>query len=766
MTLHRLLIIVLSLLVLPGSRQHAHAQGTTLVDGADYRIQCDGQGRGGVTAGAAIDDPSILLYLTTTDNPDLLLWTITADGTDAAGHTTYTLRHTATGLYATYDGQRNDYKRYVELTAHPQGDASRWTFTDRGGSWSIDNVHAPEHHWHVRSSLLTGTYADDVPPGTNSRFALFTPDGLRVDQLAPPEPSFANLIGTLRVGCKTAIHDATTDTYLIPLPDHYRADDNITLPVHFDPTAGTLTISGHPATSGEDYTFLRFKNGHNFQLRLTTPDGTTYKASLAFTFLPVIELFGYGFSPNYAPGMVRVNDPDTEADDPLLHMKTHWRGNTSLRRAKKCYALKLTDADGQSIDHKLLGLRSDNNWVLDAAMIDPSRVRNRVSTDIWNDFRTDPYYADAEPKARTATRGRMVELFLNGTYDGIYCMTEKLDRKQLKLRKLETTDPSTGSEQAQTDPVQHGIIYKAVEWHYTSYFGYEGGTFTGVLPPEPLNTTDAWGGWEIKYPDLGDGEPIDWGPLYDHVAFVATADKNAFQREVAQRFDLPALRDYYLLQELAMGFDNSAKNIYWFIYDAAQSTRMSLAPWDFDGTWGRIWNGTVGNSDPSTTLRDYSGDLLSANKIYSQLMRWNVDGWNEDLAQRYCQLRYAGHFSPERLKQRFTDYFHLMAESGATQREVQRWDGIEGFHIDFDTELPYIHQWIDTHIAVLDAYYHYDPRVVGGQSPIITAAPIDVYTLDGRRVMRISVPTATEAERQLHSLPSGLYIVGGRKVRI
>lgn len=153
MTLHRLLIIVLSLLVLPGSRQHAHAQGTTLVDGADYRIQCDGQGRGGVTAGAAIDDPSILLYLTTTDNPDLLLWTITADGTDAAGHTAYTLRHTATGLYATYDGQRNDYKRYVELTAQPQGDASRWTFTDRGGSWSIDNVHAPEHHWHVRSSL-------------------------------------------------------------------------------------------------------------------------------------------------------------------------------------------------------------------------------------------------------------------------------------------------------------------------------------------------------------------------------------------------------------------------------------------------------------------------------------------------------------------------------------------------------------------------------------------------------------------------------------
>lgn len=763
MQLHRLHILLVCLLAMLGATRHASAQGITFVDGANYRIQCDGKGSGGVTAGAAIGDPSVLLYLTTTDTPDVLLWTITTDGTDASGHTAYTLRHTATGLYATYDGQRNDYKRYVELTAEPQGDASRWIFTDRGGSWSIDNVLAPEHHWHVRSSLLTGTYADDVTPGTNSRFSLFTPEGLRVDQLTPPEPSFGNLIGTFRVGNKTPVYDADAQTYLVTLPESYRADESITLPVHFDPTAGTLTISGHEVTDGEDYTFLRFKSGHNFQLRLTTPDGTTYKASLAYTFLPIVELFGYGFSANYAPGMVRVNDPDTEADNPLYHMKTHWRGNTSIRRAKKNYALKLTDADGQSVDHKLLGLRSDNNWVLDAAMIDPSRVRNRVSTDIWNDFRVDPYYADAEPKARTATRGRMVELFLNGTYDGIYCMTEKLDRKQLKLRKIETLDDQG---QPLAEPQQHGIIYKAVEWHYTSYFGYEGGAFTGVLPPEPLNTTDAWGGWEIKYPDFNDGDPIDWGFLYDHVAFVATADVDRFAHEVADRFDLPALRDYYLLQELAMAFDNSAKNIYWFIYDAAQSTRMSLAPWDYDGTWGRIWNGTTGNSDPNLQLRDFSGSLLSANKIYSQLMRYDIDGWNAELAARYCQLRYAGHFSPERLKQRFADYFDLLAESGATQREVERWNGVEGFTLDFEAEQTYINQWIDTHVAVLDAFYHYDPLVVGGQSPTLTAAPIDVYTLDGRRITRINATSATDAEHQLHSLPSGLYIVGGRKIKI
>lgn len=740
------------------------AQELSLHSGEAYRIECVGVGQGGVVPGRVVDDPSVLLYVTAGVSSDDLLWTIEESGKGPSGQKAYTLRHRTTGLYATYDGQRNDYKRYVELTTKPDGDASRWTFTDRGGSWSIDNVKTPEHHFHTRGSMLVGTYADDVPPGANSRYVLYNAEGQRLSTIEEPEPSLYNQIGTLRINGERAAYDGRTNSYLVTLPEQYRGAKSVSLLVEYNDKNGELEADFISMPSGRKHSFGPFDKGTSIGLVLRTPDGETYEASLAFTYLPVVQLYGY-FSPNYNSGQIRVNDADTDGEDELLHMRSHWRGNTSLGRAKKSYAVKLTNAEGESIDRKLLGLRNDNNWVLDAAFIDPSRIRNRVSTDIWNDYRVDPYYAEQEPKARTATRGRMVEVFLNDAYDGIYCMTEKLDRKQLKLKKLQTREED-GFEVI--DPTQHGIIYKAVEWDYTSYFGGGHGDFAGVLPSEPSNERDAWGGWEIKYPDLGDGEPIDWTPLYDHVAFMATCTDADFRRQAALRFDLPALRDYYLLQELALAHDNSAKNIYWFIYDAAESTKLSLAPWDFDGTWGRIWNGTTGNSYPDKTLRDFAEQNLSANKIYSMLMRLNLDGWNDKLGERYAELRRAGVFSLESLYARFASYFALMQDSGATLRETDRWDGNSGFALDFDAELPLIRDWIDVHLATLDAFYAYDP-ITGLSAPTSPAGSqrtINVYSPDGRLVRRIEAQSGQEAEATLRTLPPGVYIIGGRKVKL
>lgn len=756
--LHRLVVFFLSLLPFVG-----HAQNVVLRSGGAYRIECASIGQGGVVPGSVVGNSAVLLHVTDVADSADFLWTIAENGTTADGTKAYTLRHTSTGLYATYDGLRDDNKRYVALTPDLQGDASRWIIVDRFGTWSIENVQAPAHHWHTRSSNLCGTYADDVPPGGGSRYSLYTSEGSKVTHLEHPKPEFSNLIGDFRFDGVRAIYDKSTHTYLASLPEAMRQERSIRLRVDYDASQGELEVDYITAAAGRQHTFSEHLGGHVHQLALRTPDGSVYEARLAFTFLPVVELFG-SFGASASRGQVRVNDADNP-DDELLNMRAHWRGNTSLNRPKKSYAVKLVDASGQSIDRKFLGLRSDNNWILDAAFVDPSRIRNRVSTDIWNDFRTDPYYGDQEKKARTATRGKMVEVFLNGSYDGVYCMTEKLDRKQLKLKKFSTVD---GDGSPLAAPPQHGIIYKAVEWHYTSYFGNDGGAFTGVMPAEPVNSHDAWGGWEIKYPDFGDGDPIDWGPLYNHVAFMATCSDDAFMTEVAQRFDLPAMRDYYLLQELAMAYDNSAKNIYWFIYDAAESTQMSLAPWDFDGTWGRVWDGSKSYSVPDCTLRDKSGSLLSANKIYSYLMRLDYDGWNAQLASRYAELRRLGIFDPAHLRARFDAYLDLIEASGADSREVERWDGSSGYRLDWSAERDYLHEWIDAHVAYLDSFYGYDPIVSIAEAATSPdgARHQDVYDLQGRHVMRLSGHSAADSLHELRQLPAGIYVVGGRRVKI
>lgn len=749
------------------------ADEVVFASGDDYRIECAGHNQGGFAPGSIDGNPAVLYYYDQSPAASLMLWTIEQAGTSADGSPAYTLRHKSTGLYATYDGLRDVNKRYVKMSTSPEGDASLWVFTDRGTAWSIDNVQHPEHHFHVRSSCLTGTYADDNPPGINSQFRLYTADGRRVTTLTPPLPNLENQMGSFTVGQYRAVYDKSTSTYLVSLPADLRTKHYLTGAIRYDSANGTLFIDEAEVADGADYEFADFVNGNTFALRFACRNGEVFCGVLTFTFMPIIELFG-GFSAKTSDGEVRVNDPEKPEEAVLHHMKAHWRGNTSLNRAKKCYALKFTDDDGEKLDVKLLGMRSDNNWILDAAFIDPSRIRNRVSTDIWNDYHCAPYYGEQEPKARTATRGCMVEVFLNGAYDGIYCFTEKLDRKQLKLRKLETT---TADGFQLPEPVQHGLLYKAVEWDTTTYFGFDGIGFTDILPWEPLSYNDAWGGWEVKYPDLGDGEPIDWHPLWDHTRFMYLCTDDEFRAEAAERFDLPVLRDYYLLQELAMAFDNSAKNIYWYVYDAAESTKMSLSPWDFDGTWGRVWDGSYGNSYAEWMFRDYYEPRQSNNKIFSLLMRLNVDGWNEQLARRYGELRYSGIFDPDNIYQRFADYFALMRESGATQREYNRWNNADGYQLDFDAELPFLRRWIDTHVAVLDAFYHYDPVVVGIDGARLNpeqtsyaedAKPEDVrvHAPDGRCVLALPRESGRALESALRALPHGVYIVDGKKIKL
>ena len=214
-----LIILIIALLT-----SALHAQNVIFHSGATYRIQCVGMGQGAIVPGSVIDNPAVLYYTADLTDTERTLWTITADGVDNQGNTAYTLRHTTTGLYATYDGLRGDNKRYVDLTAEPQGDASHWAFVDRGGSWSIDNVKAPEHHFHVRASMLTGTYADDVPPGANSRFVLVGTDGSTVTHMIPPEPAFDNLVSDLTLDGKPAIYDAATNTYLATVSPTSRRD--------------------------------------------------------------------------------------------------------------------------------------------------------------------------------------------------------------------------------------------------------------------------------------------------------------------------------------------------------------------------------------------------------------------------------------------------------------------------------------------------------------------------------------------------------------
>ena len=429
--------------------------------------------------------------------------------------------------------------------------------------------------------------------------------------------------------------------------------------------------------------------------------------------MPVVRLDG-DFGDEYSLGTMSLTD--VRGETTLYKVESKWRGHTAKLYDKKAFAVKLLDDGGDDMDASLLGMREDNSWILDAMAADKARMRNRVSFDLWNDFSSETYIRkEYEPESVNGTHGHFVELYLNGSYHGIYCLTEKIDRKQLKLKKMK-------------DGVR-GLLYKADSWDGTQFYAYS----------DFDNSQPTWMGWESQYPDVEDDGETDWQPLHDAVKFALEASDAEFSERAAQLYDLPVWTDYFIFIRLLLAIDNHGKNTFAYLYDKTEDSRLGMAPWDLDATWGRNYDGTFLEPDL------FHGSHRLLDRLAEQ------EGFMESMADRYFELR-KGVFSADSLKARFRKYFNYFDETGAAERETARWSGINGVNLDFPGERLYIESWIDGRLAAVDSYFRPYATSVGRVEAGEGKSSPRVYDLQGRTVGN-AVPRG-----------GGVYIVGGKKV--
>ncbi|MBQ9361897.1 MAG: CotH kinase family protein [Bacteroidaceae bacterium] len=411
--------------------------------------------------------------------------------------------------------------------------------------------------------------------------------------------------------------------------------------------------------------------------------------------LPVVYLTTDGLSTTFNDGTFQL---DSGA---VMQADIRWRGATSLKYQKKSYAIKLKDAAGDKLNVSLLGMRSDNSWILDAMTIDKARMRNRVSTDLWLDFSRKPYYFVKEPELINGTRGKFVEVYLNGSYEGLYCLTEKVDRKQLKLKKFK-------------DNTVRGIMYKANTHCYMwepdeSKYAYD-------------NAKPTWSGWEVQYPDVEEEEPIDWAPLADLTHWLTFASDEAVNDSLEDYIDFPVWIDYFLMVDLMLGNDNAAKNVITSYYDLTKpGQKATVSPWDMDATWGRSWQADTLSAERWTGLY---------HQIQARLLFSRTDS-AEIYTPRYSELRQT-YFTADSLKKYFKTYFDLFRATGVAERETQRWSGVDGIDLDFDAEEAYIYEWIDTRLAFLDKYYQpQSPAIADTRADSISLPVLHIKTVNG-----------------------------------
>lgn len=606
--------------------------------------------------------------------------------------------------------------------------------------------------------------------------------------------AFAEAFDSLRINDKQLVYDGKGNAYFATLPEGMRNGGDYTAKVTYklkttNAEGYTLKVNGQEPDADGYVTFDNVDCETLYPIELTNAsENVDLSAKIQFTFLPIVELNCSSVnSKAYTTGSLRVTDPASLGYDSLMIAAFKYRGASSSNYPKRSYAIKLRDENGNSVDRKLLGYRSDNNWILDAMYIDLACMRNRVATDLWNAFECKPYYADREKKVRTGTRGKFVEVILNGQWWGLYCMTEKMDRKQLKLKKFVPASLSTTGENE-----VHGVLYKSNQWTYEVFMGHESNDDNDnkqvIYPHKKVSDyknilgQETWCEYEFKYPDYED-EAVEWRPLHDAANMVATSFILNID-SVKSRFDYPMLRDYYLFIDLLLATDNHGKNLFWYAYDTQgpEGDKLSLAPWDLDGTFGQDWDGVITNTkdvtlDFDTYIKNYEhGQFAIFDLIKSR------SEWQQDLKDRYAELRIKGVISGDSIANRFANYASLFEASLADQREQNMWSKTyHSRHKDIQGGATYAESWIRRRVNWLDQKYGFDAAVtaineakaeayfaaLGGVGCISVnagkAQPVRIYNIAGQLVRNAQVGSGVTT---INGIPAGIYVVNGTKVMV
>lgn len=490
-------------------------------------------------------------------------------------------------------------------------------------------------------------------------------------------PSFAQFT----INGRSVIYDKVSDTYMVSIPENAFGTD-YEASIALDATAGWSNLSIEGTDIADNYTFKQVEGNKIYKIHAQEGD-KEINTQLTFTFLPLLVMEGT-FGYDYAQGNISLLSPEA-AEPTNSFAKVKWRGGSTntADKHKRNYKIKTLNEKGKKQEISLLGMREDNNWILDAGQIDLFRLRNRIATEIWNDFATKPYYASKEPKAKSGVTGKVVEVILNNEYRGIYSLTEAMDRKELKLKKYDDKNQEF-----------HGQLWKVSSWDKATFWD---------IDKDYDNTQETWHAFEIKYPDIDDVNPTDYSPLYEAIDFVANSNDEAFKKEVGDYFDIPVLIDYQLFQETLKPVDNNGKNMFWGIYDVAKSKKLTLAIWDLDASVGQFWQCST-PLHPNRVFPNTDLGVKDGFNLYHRLSSLNVDNYNEKVANRYHELRKT-YFSEKNLISRYQGYYDMLVKSGAASREETKWSedsDIGGYPLNFKSEIEYIKNWIINRLNYLD----------------------------------------------------------------
>ena len=473
----------------------------------------------------------------------------------------------------------------------------------------------------------------------------------------------------LNLGGAGCAYDSSSNIFYYPVTSDTLLE--YTTLVNFSYTVSAVYLNGKKLVNNSYNNLGTICVNKPYELKVKYDKEVYREYEFVFTTLPIMQIFTSTEIVDEPKNLARalINNPYYQIDNELYRefesfIGIEIRGGVAQTYPKLSYAFELWQNENgeKEKDFSLLGMRQDDDWILDGMYNDKMRMRNKISFNIWNSI-SRLNYSDEEPEACGGINGKFIEVFINNRYHGLYCLNEKLDRKQLKLKK--------------NNPIIRGLLYKAANWGKgaTTFYSYRDTTSDFI-----------WDSWEQEYPEPED--IIFWAPLYNLVKFIVDSDDNEFEDYIFQYFDFNSAVDYYIFLNLIKGCDNTGKNTYLARYDTNYT--FLYIPWDMDGTWGRNWD---------QSIVGYTGILT--NNLYDRVLNTNSNDFKSEVSNRWGLLR-KNELTIKNIISGIEAYKNKFIKCGAIDRENKRWENAD---LNLEEEFNMAKDWINNRIAYLDNYF-------------------------------------------------------------
>jgi hypothetical protein len=276
-------------------------------------------------------------------------------------------------------------------------------------------------------------------------------------------------------------------------------------------------------------------------------------------------------------------------------IKIEVRGSSSALLDKKQYAFTPYDDLGEKINVSILDMPKENDWILNGLAYDDSYIRDYISYKLSN--LTGNY----------ASRGRYCEVVLNGDFQGIYVLQEKLkaDDSRIDINKIKETQLTlpklTGGYITKTDKIEGS---DTAAWSMDNYLGYQ----SNFVHEHPKPTT--------VQPEQNEYIKGQFESLQEKVTAPSDSSiTNGYHSVI----DIPSFVDFMLLNEFASNADAYEFSTF---FHKDRNGKLRAGPiWDFNLTYGNdlffwgydrsktdVWQFNFGGNDGPKFWKDLFDD--------------------------------------------------------------------------------------------------------------------------------------------------------------